>query len=142
MIRPLRKRHRFIWLILFVVISTLFIKSYRPPDKIIQTQPGSIIDSKGFIKSLSATGPNYDARLGTLKSGEKVLLLQIKSLFRSPAPGVYLTKEDAEDMMDFLWLGDINKTGNYRFTFNTGDSYHLVVYDPIKRRKIETFNFQ
>lgn len=101
------------------------------------------MDSLSLMESVSASGTNYDASLGTLESGEKVLRLHIKVLFGSPAPGIYLTKGDPADMSQLLWLGDVNETGNYQFKLNIwGDNYRLVVYDPVKKITLETFNFE
>ena len=101
------------------------------------------MDSLSLMESVSASGTNYDASLGTLESGEKVLRLHIKVLFGSPDPGIYLTKGDPADMSQLLWLGDVNETGNYQFKLNIwGDNYRLVVYDPVKKITLETFNFE
>ena len=143
MIRPLRKRHRIIWLVLFVVVSVLFIESYKSPGLYTEEIDKSMIDSLSFIESVSAAGANYDATVGTLQSGEKVLQLNLKVLFRSPVPGVYLAPENSNDVAEYRLLGEVNRIGNYQFKFDAGDRpYQLMVYDPVKKTKLETLNFQ
>ena len=143
MIKPLRKRHRIIWLVLFVVVSVLFIESYKSPGLYTEENDKSMIDSLSFIESVSAAGANYDATVGTLQSGEKVLQLNLKVLFRSPVPGVYLVPENSNDVAEYRLLGEVNRIGNYQFKFDAGDRpYQLMVYDPVKKTKLETLNFQ
>ena len=131
------------WIVLSVIISILFIKSYRSTSAFPKENAGTSIDPLVFVESKTAESDRYSARVGTLKSGENVLQLELKALFRSPAPGVYLVPENKNNFADYRLLGEVNKTGSYQFKFKVADdNYQLTVYDPIKRIKLETFNFQ
>ena len=143
MIRPLRKRHRLIWIVLSVIIPILFIKSYRSTSAFPKENADISTDPLVFVESKTAKSDHYSAMVGTLKSGEKVLQLELKALFRSPAPGVYLVPENKDNVADYRLLGEVNKIGSYQFEFKVADdNYQLTVYDPIKRINLETFNFQ
>lgn len=131
------------WIVLSVIISILFIKSYRTTSAFPNGNVAAATDSLEFVESKTTESDLYSAMVGTLKSGEKVLQLELKALFRSPAPGVYLISGDKDNVADYRLLGEVNKTGSYQFKFNVADNnYQLTVYDPIKRIKLETFNFQ
>ncbi|MDN5215279.1 hypothetical protein QQ020_24585 [Fulvivirgaceae bacterium BMA12] len=144
MIRPLRKRHRIMWLALLPVISILFVKSF-PSFKTYREKEtkAQVPDSPTFMETVSTEKPYFDARLGTLSSGEQVLQMNLKTAFDSPAPGVYLVGGNREDVKAYQFLGDVNTTGNHQFKFEKpNDSYQLIVYDPIKKIQLETINFQ
>ena len=149
MIRPLRKRHRLIWMALLVIISILFIKSYKSPVNYPQKSGSYTVQPLDFVESVTAGNDYYDATIGTLSSGVKVLQLDLKVPFRSPAPGVYVAPEnnDNNDSNDniagYRLLGRLNEVGRYEFKLDLPwDNYQLMVYDPIKKTRLETFKFQ
>ena len=146
MIRPLRKRHRLIWMALLVIISILFIKSYKSPVNYPQKSGSYTVQPSDFVESVTAGNDYYDAAVGTLSSGGKVLQLYLKVPFRSPAPGVYVAPENNDNndnIAGYRFLGRLNEVGRYEFKLDLPwDNYQLMVYDPIKKTRLETFKFQ
>ncbi len=132
------------WLVLLVVVSVLFVKSY-PSSQTYRGKEAKAPapDSPALIETASVEKPYFEASLGTLPSGEQVLQMNLKTAFDSPAPGVYLVGGNREDVKAYQFLGDVNTTGNHQFKFEMPNgSYQLIVYDPIKKIQLETINFQ
>ncbi len=140
MIKPLRKKHLQIWMLLAVLIPAAIISAYvvvpkEALDKVLQQDNSAALPA--VIKKVDRT--NYTALLRR-SADKKNYQLQLNVINESTAPSslIYQINKTEKEL-----IGRIANKGNYYFSLKADsiNKYHFILYDIIHQQNIDTLNF-
>ena len=139
MVPQLRRRHKWIWLILTILLPLGFITSY---SLISQTQDmvnAPLLASKpaplSKIASIRET-PQFDIRLREDNNlGLKQIEVTLNEPLSRPSTHLYLSDKSSKEIGNAQFLGVLDSKGIYRFNLNPSMTYQnafvLLFYDKI-----------
>ncbi len=143
MIKPLRKRHLQIWILLAIllpigILSATIARRHVPPTNLIQPQSGTVLPV--IIKQKET--PQFTIQLRGNNSLEARQLLWInKQPLTIPTAAIYLTSSDKASLSGARYIGRIETRGTYVFNlpeYQQKEQMHFVVYDFIHKKIIYT----
>lgn len=144
MIYAYRKRHRYTWLGLALLLPTGFILAFLaiPEDKFDTNELGfgrteALTD---VVKSKTGQSFKVNIRKEPNKSEQQLEVVLLQPL-KSAATSVYLSAQSFEQITDGQFIGQLGPKGVYRYILDSlqsqYDPVHLLIYDPIKGQTIE-----
>ena len=146
MIKPLRKRHLQIWMILAILIPIGIISAYisipkTTTNKLLQSTVGEALPV--LIKSIDRT--SYAASLRTNKDSSQ-LQLEWKNRAASVYPSslIYQLAENSDDIKQAAIIGRVEARGDYYFSLKKDSTkyFRFVLYDIIHQQTIDSINFK
>src|SRR5258706_5387203 len=146
MMKPLRKRHLLIWMLLAVLLPAgIIIAWLSVPKQLPQTllQPGATAPLPVIIKT--TVKDNYTVSIRSNGDGSKLQLEWInKAVLQYPTAAIYAGNE-IKNIRDSKLIGRIEARGAWYFpldsTFKSGTD-HFILYDFIHQQAIDTINFK
>lgn len=144
MIHPLRRQHRYTWILLAILLPLGFTLAVIaiPEQKLHSKNLG--FGKTGALMDIekSAAGTQLKANL---RKDPKQLVRQIEIMvmhpLQSPSATVYLSPEASININGGQFLGQLGPKGVYRFNLDSVQSQyseiHLLIYDPIKDQPID-----
>ena len=147
MIHALRKRHRYTWVGLAILLPLGFILAFISiPDKQIESinlEIGQVVALPDVVKSKAGTNVNITIRKAPDKSEQQLEIVVMHPL-KSPAASVYLSAQPFDQAAGGQLIGQLGPKGVYRFNLDSVQSqysnFYLLVYDHIKAQTIEQLN--
>lgn len=144
MIYQLRKRHRYTWSILAVLLPLGFVLAFLtiPEQKMDSKnlgfgQPEALVD---VVKRVEGRLINANIRK-TANQPQVQLEIMVMHPIKSPAATVHLSDRPVESDADGQFIGQLGPKGVYRFNLDSVQSqyssFYLLIYDPIKDQPIE-----
>jgi hypothetical protein len=146
MIRSLRKRHLEVWtmaavLIPLSIVSAVVVRPHFPKDKL--RQPVAEAGLPLVVRTLDKAAYRV-----SIRSNADTSVLQVewtnKSPLTYPTAAIYEATGDEKLISDASLIGRIEGRGTYYFPLKRGSlrsKYHLIVYDFIHQRIIESITF-
>lgn len=150
MMKPLRKRHLQVWMLLAVLLPAGIVAAWisipqEAKDKLLQPTPGK--DLPVTLKTFYSRGP-YEVMLQTnTDTSEFQLEWKNKQTLTYPTATIYKMPFHDTDITHGKLIGRIEARGNYYFevdsSFNvkTNSAYQLLLYDFIHKQIIDTIKF-
>lgn len=144
MIQTLRKRHRYTWFVLAILLPLGYILSFVSiPEAPIDERNFGLdqVEAKGEVIK-SSTGDNVRINLRG-EAGKQARQLEIVVLqpLKSAAASVYLNSQPLDNAGSDFLIGQLGPKGDYRFDLDSLQSqypgFHLLIYDHIKQKTIE-----
>jgi hypothetical protein len=149
MMKPLRKRHLFIWRLLALLLPAGIIIAWLSiPKQLLQTllQPGTTAPLPIIIKT--AQKENYTVSIRGNADGSQLQLEWInKAVLQYPTATIYAGNEN-KNFKEAKLIGRIEARGNWYFpldsTFRneTGNADHFILFDFIHQQVIDTINLK
>ncbi|MEZ4886920.1 MAG: hypothetical protein R3E32_19480 [Chitinophagales bacterium] len=139
MIPELRKRHKWMWLVLTVLLPLGFITAYSliPTSQVMVNQnfPATLPIPLAKIVSIRNT-PQFDIQLREDNVlGLKQIEVVVKNALTRPSTHLYVSDKSSKKVNDVLFLGILESKGTYRFNLNPSMTYQktfiLLFYDKI-----------
>lgn len=139
MVPELRKRHRWMWLILTILLPMGFITAYslipQIPEPISKNLPALKPSPLSKIQSIHQI-PQFDVSLREDNNmGLKQIEVVVKTPSNRPSTHLYLSDKSSKGIERAQFLGVLGSKGIYRFNLNPAMTYQnaLVVlfYDKI-----------
>ena len=145
MIKPLRKKHFQIWMVLAILIPVGIISAYisipkTTTNKLLQPTAGEALPV--LIKSIDRT--DYATSLRTNKdSSQWQLEWKNKTTSVYPSSLIYQLAENSDGIKQAAIIGRVEARGDYYFSLkkDSTNNYRFVVYDIIHQTKIDSLNF-
>jgi len=141
MIKPLRKRHKHIWILLAVLLPAGFISAYLViPDQVLNnTELSPVKQPSAFSDVIFTVDDEYLLLNVRQENGKKQIEIVIKQPLTRASTILYLSDEINPDIKQALLLGAIGTRAVYRFDMYNGKQYEfLLLYDSIKRELYRT----
>jgi hypothetical protein len=145
MIKPLRKRHLQIWVLLAIllplgIISATVARRYFPPTNLIQPQSETVLP----VIIMQKETPQFAIQLRGLNSSEVKQLLWInKQPLTIPTAAIYKVSSDRASISGANYIGRIESLGSYTFNIpphRPQAPLHFIVYDFIHKKIVERVN--
>ncbi|MFK7903758.1 MAG: hypothetical protein AB8B69_01470 [Chitinophagales bacterium] len=139
MVPQLRRRHKWMWLILTILLPMGFITAYSlmPPtqETIAQPLPDSKPAPLSKIISIRQT-PQFDVKLREDNIlGLKQIEVVLNKALKRPSTHLYVSDKSSKEIADAQFLGLLGSKGDYRFNLNPAITYQnafvLLFYDKI-----------
>ena len=147
MIRPLRKRHLQIWILLAVALPVGIVSGWqavRPPVKDPLLQPMSTTIFPLLLQKIEKT--NYAISLRSMPDTSSLQLEWLNTTeLPTPTAIIYQTKKQDDNIEGAAIIGRIEGRGNFRFLLkadSSGHHLHFVLYDIIHHQVIDRINFK
>jgi hypothetical protein len=143
MIKPLRKRHLQIWILLAIllpigILSATIARRHVPPTNLIQPQSGTVLP---VIITQKET-PQFSIQLRGNNAFEARQLLWInKQPLTVPTAAIYLASSDKASLSGAQYIGRIEARGTYVFIWPQHKQMkpmHFIVYDFLHKQIIYT----
>ncbi len=133
MIRPLRKRHRLLWIIIAVIIPIVFVNAYLASEKHIRPNNAALDDSgNGIGEVILSDDGHFSYKIHEVN--EKFnLTVVLNKPYPSPSVALYIGPAGKDYNENFIILGQL--TTSQRYQYNLGgalENKQLLVYDPLK----------
>jgi hypothetical protein len=142
MIKPLRKRHLQIWLLLAIllpigIISATVARRHLPQMNLLQPRSGAVFPV--IVKQKET--PRFSVQLRSNNAFQATQLLWInKQPLITPTAAIYLASSDKASLGDAHYIGRIESRGTYVFNltaFQPQAPIHIIVYDFIHKKIVE-----
>ncbi|MGB0929321.1 MAG: hypothetical protein ACPGVB_01000 [Chitinophagales bacterium] len=139
MIPKLRRRHKWMWLILMILLPMGFIIAYSlipESQELVNKQlPASKPIPLAKIVSIQKT-PQFDVSLREdVNLGLKQIEVRVKQTLTRPSTHLYVSDKTSKEIEEALFLGILETKGAYRFNLNPAITYQnafvLLFYDKI-----------
>jgi hypothetical protein len=146
MIKPLRKRHLQIWLILLVLLPAGIISAWMAipaPVRDHLLQPTATNALPLVIKTTTNLDYTVNLRSAADRSGLQLEWIN-KSGLTSPSAIIYQAPEAGSPIENAFILGRIEPKGIYHFPLKMDSSnlqFHFMVYDIVHHQIINRINF-
>jgi hypothetical protein len=147
MIRPLRKRHFQIWVVLAIILPAGIISGWQAiklpvKNSLLQPSPSAALPVN--IENIGK--PNYatSLRASTDKSSWQLEWINNAEL-TAPSAIIYQTKGGNDKIEDGDIIGRIEGRGVFHFPLKkdtSGNPFHFVLYDIIHHQVIDRINFK
>ena len=148
MIISLRKRHRFIWFFLVVLLPVFFILAIleRPREEGEQAHP---VAQKNFEAEFVKKGNNDDLEATLYLSAMKnsaILKIALEHAQSNPSTAVYISQEEDFRLGQASFAGGLYSRGVHEYMLDTVvceyQSFFLHLYDPIKNTTITSLSLK
>ena len=145
MVPELRKRHKWMWLILTILLPMGFITAYslipQSQEVINEQLPASKPIPLSKIASIQNT-PQFDVSLREdANLGMKQVEVIVKERLNRPSTHLYLSDKSSREINDAQFLGVLGAQGAYRFNLNPAATYPnafvVLFYDKIEGKIYE-----
>ena len=149
MIKPLRKKHLQIWLVLLILLPTGIVSGLLVIPKAVKDnvlQPASrealpvvikTIEKGDYTVNLRSNNDHSSAQLEWIS--KSVLTVPSAIIYRASAPAGGEVLEGVADI-----IGRIDARGIYRFPLkkdSVNNNLHFIIYDIIHHRIVDHINF-
>ncbi len=150
MVPELRKRHKWMWLILTILLPMGFITAYslipQIPETVSQNLPAIKPTPLSKIQSIHQI-PQFDV---SLREGNNMGLKQVEVVVKTPSnrpsTHLYLSDKSSKDIEEAQFLGILGSKGIYRFNLNPSLTYQnafvVLFYDKIAGEVFEEVQLQ
>jgi hypothetical protein len=148
MIKPLRKRHRQIWMAWAVLLPVGIVFAWlvipnQAPVKLLQASSEKPLP----VEKKSVDKDNYTVNLRTNNENSAWQLEWInKTALMVPSAVIYKVDDPGADISQSKLIGRIEANGRYIFPLEPDSTGYkdlkLVLYDFIHDKKIDSINFQ
>lgn len=142
MIRPLRKRHLWMWLVLMLVLPIGFfaaisvIPDSEIPEQKVQFEASAISTPLVMEHVEVALGLNFrfHASVDSLKRNQ--LVVEVKKTLDQPSSFIYIADEDVNEIARAQLVGSLGPRRRYQFELDTALDVQslttILLYDKIK----------
>ena len=144
MVRSLRKRHQFFWLIIAVLLPINFaLAVYLIPPFPFQNRIDTEIPDALPLIIREIDHENYKLNLRSDDHENYQVELFIKKPLKSPAPALFLDKKGNNKISDSDFIGNLGSRGLYRFSLpNPKDAKGVFVYCNIAQHPVEIISLE
>ncbi len=141
MVRSFRKRHRFIWLAIAVLMPLLFINAYRSSESRVLPKNAALDFGTIVIReTVQSEDKNFDYVIKR-EGASNHLLLDLKIPYPSPSVAVYIGPAGRSFDDQFIILGQLSSVKSYRFELGESIQHRqLLIYDAIKDKTFVSIN--
>ncbi len=139
--KPLRKRHLQIWIMLAVLVPAGIISGYMvvPEEVINKSLPGEMTGALPIVVNKAET-KNYSVYLRSSADKKNYQLQWINTkVSEQPSSLVYEERNGEREL-----IGRVESTGTYFFPLKAdpGNAYHFILYDIIHQHITDSINFK